>query len=57
MNKLLDDGYCPICRTEIKIIFDFNSKKESLIKSKLVPLKSDDSLDNFDDPFDDASAD
>ena len=37
MNKLLDDGYCPVCRTQIKITFDFNLKKETLIKSYLPP--------------------
>ena len=37
MDKLLDDGYCPICRTQIKITFDFNLKKETLIKSYLPP--------------------
>ena len=57
MNKLLDDGYCPICRTEIKITFDFNSKKESLIKSKIALLNDDNSLDYDDIPYDRASAD
>ena len=57
MKRLLDDGYCPICRTEIKITFDFNSKKESLIKSKIVLLNDDNSLDYDDIPYDRASAD
>ena len=35
MDKLLDQGCCPICRTEIKITFDIDLKKESLIKSKI----------------------
>ena len=36
MNKLLDEANCPICRTKIKITFDFNLKKETLIKTILV---------------------
>ena len=36
MDKLLDKGNCPICRTDIKITFDINLKKEKLIKSVLV---------------------
>ena len=47
MNKLLDDGSCPICRTQIKITFDFNLKKETLIKSILPP--KDEPFEN--DPF------
>ena len=35
MDKLLNNGSCPICRTQIKITFDFNLKKETLIKSYL----------------------
>ena len=35
MKRLLDDGSFPICRTEIKITFDIDLKKESLIKSKI----------------------
>ena len=35
MNKLLDKANCPICRTDIKITFDFNLKKENLIKTVL----------------------
>ena len=35
MKRLLDDGTCPICRTEIKITFDINLKKESFIESKV----------------------
>ena len=46
MNRLLDDGSCPICRTEIKITFDINAKKETLIKSKLIK----NSFNPFDDP-------
>ena len=33
MNKLLDKANCPICRTDIKITFDINLKKENLIKT------------------------
>ena len=53
MNRLLDDGSCPICRTEIKITFDINAKKETLIKSKLND-KSINPLNDpeLDDPFD-----
>ena len=36
MNKLLDEANCPICRTKIKITFDINLKKETLIKTILV---------------------
>ena len=53
MNRLLDDGSCPICRTEIKITFDINSKKETLIQSKLLQnsfIPFDDSIDPSDDP-------
>jgi len=46
MEKLLDDGSCPICRTEVKITFDINTKKESLIQSKFVP-----SGPHYDDEF------
>jgi hypothetical protein len=55
MEKLLDDGSCPICRTQIKITFDITTKKESLIQSKFVPSGPyyDDEL--VDDPFDIAS--
>ena len=54
MNKLLDDGSCPICRTEIKITFDINSKKESLIKSKVIPNSDEPDVDpELDDYFDD----
>ena len=38
MNRLLVDGSCPICRTEIKITFDIDSKKETLIKSRVGSL-------------------
>jgi len=47
MNKLLDQGFCPICRTEIKITFDIDLKKENLIKSKIVKEQSND------EPYDD----
>ena len=47
MDKLLNDGTCPICRTQIKITFDFNLKKETLIKSFLPP--KDEPFEN--DPF------
>ena len=40
MDKLLDEGNCPICRTKIKITFDINLKKENLIKSKLIKQNS-----------------
>ena len=53
MNRLLDDGSCPICRTEIKITFDINSKKETLIQSKLLQnsfIPFDDSIEPSDDP-------
>ena len=33
MDNLLIKGFCPICRTEIKITFDINLKRESLIKT------------------------
>ena len=33
MDKLLEKGFCPICRTEIKITFDINLKKEFLVKT------------------------
>ena len=47
MNKLLDQGICPICRTEIKITFDINLKKENLIKTILVnPKESVNSYDS-----------
>ena len=51
INRLLDDGNCPICRTEIKITFDINSKKETLIKSKVIPYSSDLFYDPELDPF------
>jgi len=58
MKRLLDDGSCPICRTEIKITFDINLKKESLIKSKIYksglsfdPFDYDSADDIPDDPF------
>ena len=57
MKRLLDDGTCPICRTEIKITFDINLKKESLIKSKVFssgddPFRYSGDEDPFvDDPF------
>ena len=35
MDQMISAEICPICRTEIKIIFDFNLKKENLIKSIL----------------------
>ena len=35
LDKLIDKRNCPICRTEIKITFNFNLKKENLIKSIL----------------------
>ena len=35
LKKLVDNGKCPICRTDIKITFDFNLKKENLIQSIL----------------------
>jgi len=35
LKKLVDKGKCPICRTDIKITFDFNLKKENLIQSIL----------------------
>ena len=35
LKKLLDKGKCPICRTDIKITFDFNLKQENLIQSIL----------------------
>ena len=58
MNKLLDDGSCPICRTEIKITFNINSKKETLIKSKIIQNSFnpfDDIIDNsHDEPSDDS---
>ena len=48
MERLLDDGSCRICRTEIKIVFDIDLKKETLIKSYINPknfLASFDLLD------------
>ena len=33
LDKLIGKSDCPICRTQIKIIFDFESKKEKLIKT------------------------
>ena len=51
INRLLDDGNCPICRTEIKITFDINSKKETLIKSKVIPYSHDPFYDPELDPF------
>ena len=53
MKRLLDDGSCPICRTEIKITFDIDSKKESLIKSKIYSSYSSfDTISvDFHDPF------
>ena len=36
MNRLLDTKNCPICRTQIKITFDINLKKENIIKSYLI---------------------
>ena len=55
MKRLLDDGSCPICRTEIKITFDINLKKESLIKSKIYSsyLSFEPSLISADDIPDD----
>jgi len=50
MDKLLDDGYCPICRTQIKITFDFNLKKETLIKSILPPKDEPFENDSFSGP-------
>ena len=47
MNKLLDEGSCPICRTEIKITFDINAKKETLIKSKFINNSLDPALDDL----------
>ena len=35
IKKLLEKGTCPICRTEIKITFDINLKKENLVESIL----------------------
>ena len=35
LAKVIDKTLCPICRAEIKITFDFNLKKENLIKSIL----------------------
>ena len=60
MDKLLDKGNCPVCRTDIKITFDINLKKEKLIKSILVqPFVSYDLDNSFGgnpiDPFDLAS--
>ena len=57
MNKLLDDGSCPICRTEIKITFDINLKKETLIKSKLIQNSFNPFDDSIDPPSDDPSDD
>ena len=54
MDKLLDEGNCPICRTKIKITFDINLKKENLIKSKLVKPKSS---FVYNDPFNDPELD
>jgi len=51
MNRLLEDRNCPICRTEIKITFDINSKKETLIKSKVIPYSHDPFYDPELDPF------
>ena len=50
MERLLNDGSCPICRTEIKITFDFHLKKETLIKSIIPPED-----DSFEDVYDYAS--
>ena len=47
MDKLLDQGCCPICRTEIKITFDIDLKKENLIKSKIIKEQ------NYDESYDD----
>ena len=47
MDILLNDGSCPICRKVIKITFDFNLKRETLIKSFLPP--KDEPFEN--DPF------
>ena len=35
LEQLLKKGKCPLCRTEIKITFDLNMKKENLINSIL----------------------
>ena len=35
LKKLLKKGVCPICRTDIKITFDINLRKENLIQSIL----------------------
>ena len=37
MTRLIRGGTCAVCRTQIKITFDINLKKETLIKSKIVP--------------------
>ena len=36
MTKLIKDGTCPVCRVQIRITFDINLKKETLIRSKIV---------------------
>ena len=49
MKRLLDDITCPICRTDIKITFDINLKKETLIKTYIDPFSSGDyNNDEFD---------
>ena len=49
MKRLLDDITCPICRTDIKITFDINLKKETLIKTYIDPFSSGDyNIDEFD---------
>ena len=35
LDKIIEKEICPICRTKIKIIFDFDLKKEKLINSIL----------------------
>ena len=53
MTRLLDVGNCPICRTEIKITFDIDSKKETLIKSKIIHNSFDPFGNSYDEPFND----
>ena len=53
MTRLLDAGNCPICRTEIKITFDIDSKKETLIKSKIIHNSFDPFGNSYDEPFND----